>query len=69
MVDRDRRVLGLITVAGIAGLLRETAPGGAPDAPTDATGASASAGAADAPVEAPEDTTSAAPDATTGSPG
>ncbi|MFH1475457.1 MAG: ATP-binding cassette domain-containing protein [Chloroflexota bacterium] len=28
VVDRTRRVLGLVTVAGIAGLLRETAPGG-----------------------------------------
>jgi CBS domain-containing protein len=25
VVDRDRRVMGLVTVAGIAGLLRETA--------------------------------------------
>ena len=31
VVDRDRRVLGLVTVAGIAGLLRETGPTRAPD--------------------------------------
>jgi len=31
VVDRDRRVLGLVTVAEIAGLLRESAPGGATD--------------------------------------
>ena len=30
-VDRDRRVLGLVTVAGIAGLLRETGAGEAPN--------------------------------------
>jgi osmoprotectant transport system ATP-binding protein len=37
VVDRDRRVLGLVTVAEIARLLRETAtPGAAPDAPAGA---------------------------------
>jgi osmoprotectant transport system ATP-binding protein len=39
VVDRDRRVLGLVTVAGIAGLLRETAAGVASDTADDpATG-------------------------------
>jgi osmoprotectant transport system ATP-binding protein len=38
VVDRDGRVLGLATVAGIATLLRETAPGTDPGAPDGVTG-------------------------------
>jgi len=64
-VDRDRRVLGLITVAGIAGLLREMGPSGATDA---AIGADpVGAGAADATAEAPAGAIVAAPGADSGS--